>query len=55
VVAAGVSGIQVHDARMVAAMRVLAIANLLTLNSKDFRWFIGITALSPDDVLAFFS
>jgi predicted nucleic acid-binding protein len=52
VVAAGVSGIQVHDARMVAAMRVHGIANLLTLNAKDFRRFSGITVLSPDDVLA---
>jgi len=55
VVAAGVSGIQVHDARMVAAMRVHGIANLLTLNGKDFRRFTGITVLSPDDVLASFS
>lgn len=55
VVAAGVSGIQVHDARMVAAMRVHGIANLLTLNGKDFRRFSGITVLSPDEVLASFS
>ena len=55
VVAAGVSGIQVHDVRMVAAMRVHGIANLLTLNAKDFRRFSDITILSPDDVLASFS
>jgi predicted nucleic acid-binding protein len=55
VVAAGVSGIQVHDARMVAAMRVHGIANLLTLNAKDFRRFSGITVLSPDEVMASFS
>jgi len=55
VVAAGVSGTQVHDARMVAAMRVHGIANLLTLNAKDFRRFSGITVLSPDEVLASFS
>ena len=52
VVEAGVSGIQVHDARIVAAMRVHGIANLLTLNVKDFRRFTGITALSPNEVLA---
>lgn len=52
VVAAGVSGIQVHDARIVAAMRVHGIANLLTLNAKDFRRFNGIAVLSPDDILA---
>ena len=55
VVEAGVSGIQVHDARIVAAMRVHGIANLLTLNVKDFRRFSGITVLSPDEVLASFS
>jgi len=55
VVAAGISGIQVHDARMVAAMRVHGIANLLTLNVKDFRRFSDITVLSPDEVLASFS
>jgi predicted nucleic acid-binding protein len=55
VVTAGVSGIQVHDARMVAAMRVHGIANLLTLNVKDFRRFSDITVVSPDEVLASFS
>jgi predicted nucleic acid-binding protein len=52
VVVASVSGIQVHDARMVAAMRMHGIANLLTLNAKDFRRFSGINVLSPDEVLA---
>ena len=51
-VAAGVSGIQVHDARMVAAMQVHGITNLLTLNARDFRRFSGITVLSPDEALA---
>jgi predicted nucleic acid-binding protein len=41
--------------RMVASMRVHGIANLLTLNAKDFRRFSGITVLSPDEVLASFS
>jgi len=49
---AGVSGIQAHDARTVAAMRVHGIANLLTLNAKDFRRFSGIIVLAPNDVLA---
>jgi predicted nucleic acid-binding protein len=51
-VVAKVSGIQVHDARLVATMRVHAIGNLLTLNGKDFRRFGGISVLSPGDVLA---
>jgi hypothetical protein len=52
VVAVKVSGIQVHDARLVAAMHVRGIGNLLTLNLKDFRRFSGIAILSPEEVLA---
>ena len=48
VVAANVSGIHVHDARLVAAMHVHGIGNLLTLNGKDFRRFSGIAVLSPE-------
>jgi hypothetical protein len=40
---------------MVAAMRVHGIANLLTLNVKDFRRLSNITVLSQDEVLASFS
>lgn len=52
VVAENVSGVQVHDAKLVAAMRVHGIENLLTLNGKDFRRFSGITVLSPAELLA---
>jgi predicted nucleic acid-binding protein len=52
VVAANVSGIQVHDARLVATMHVHGIENLLTLNVKDFRRFGDITVLSPEDLLS---
>jgi predicted nucleic acid-binding protein len=52
VVAASISGIQVHDARMVAAMHVHGIANLLTLNVKDFRRFSDTSVLSPGEILA---
>jgi predicted nucleic acid-binding protein len=52
VVAAGVSGVQVHDARLVAAMRVHQIKNLLTLNATDFRRYSDIVAISPHDVLS---
>jgi predicted nucleic acid-binding protein len=52
VVAAKVSGIQVHDARLVATMRVHGIEDLLTLNSKDFLRFSGIAVHSPEEVLA---
>ncbi len=52
VVADGVSGVQVHDARLVAAMHVHRIENILTLNTKDFRRFSDILVIAPQDVLA---
>ncbi|HEY0796825.1 MAG TPA: PIN domain-containing protein [Acidisarcina sp.] len=52
IVGANVSGIQVHDARLVAAMRIHKIQHLLTLNVKDFRRFGDIEVVSPHDVLA---
>jgi predicted nucleic acid-binding protein len=52
VAAAKVSGIQVHDARLVAAMHAHGIENLLTLNAKDLRRFSSISVLSPEDGLA---
>lgn len=52
VVADRVSGVQVHDARLIAAMHVHRIENLLTLNSQDFRRYSEIAVISPRDVLA---
>ncbi|MGH9604553.1 MAG: type II toxin-antitoxin system VapC family toxin [Terracidiphilus sp.] len=52
VVSENVSGTQVHDARLAAAMRVHGIPNLLTLNTRDFRRFAGIAAVSPQEILA---
>lgn len=45
----GVSGVQVHDARLVATMRVHHISHILTLNTKDFTRYhtAGITAIDP--------
>ena len=41
-------GVQVHDARLVAAMLVHGIPNLLTLNVTDFaRYADVITAVHP--------
>jgi len=51
VVAAEVSGVQVHDARLVAAMHVHKIRNLLTLNAGDFLRYDEVTAVSPQDLL----
>jgi predicted nucleic acid-binding protein len=45
-----VSGVQVHDARLVAAMRVHGITHLLTFNRNDFLRYPGITAVHPQDI-----
>jgi predicted nucleic acid-binding protein len=51
VVSEGVSGVQIHDARLVAAMRVHRIRNLLTLNVQDFRRYSDIVVVSPQNLL----
>ena len=47
VVEHSVSGLQVHDARLVAAMRVYGVKHLLTLNGADFRRYRDIKVLDP--------
>lgn len=47
-----VSGVQVHDARLAAAMYVHSVSHILTLNVADFSRFDGLTALHPDSVEA---
>lgn len=46
----GVSGVQVHDARLAAAMNVNNVSHLLTLNVQDFERFTGITPVHPNDI-----
>lgn len=46
-VAHSVSGVQVHDARLVAAMHVHQITRLLTFNTRDFVRYAGITPVHP--------
>jgi predicted nucleic acid-binding protein len=46
----GVMGVQVHDARLAAAMYVHGVRHILTLNVADFGRFDGLTALHPDSV-----
>jgi predicted nucleic acid-binding protein len=48
VVENSVLGKQVHDARIVAAMKVHGISKLLTFNLKDFKRFQHITLLDPN-------
>ena len=50
VVAHGVSGVQVHDARLVALMRVHALTTVLTFDVHDFTQFPGVTAVHPRDI-----
>jgi predicted nucleic acid-binding protein len=50
VVACDVSGVQVHDARLAAAMRAHGLSRILTLNVADFDRFPGIVAIHPRDV-----
>lgn len=50
VVAYSVTGIQVHDARIVSLMNVYGITHILTLNGADFSRYTGITSVSPDEI-----
>ena len=52
VVAHGISGVRVHDARLAAAMYVHGVKHILTLNVADFGRFEGIVAVHPDVVHA---
>jgi|ERR1700691_6670551 predicted nucleic acid-binding protein len=50
VVQHGVSGVQVHDARLAAAMYVHAVVHILTLNASDFIRFSGLSAVHPSSI-----
>lgn len=45
-----VSGVQVHDARLAAAMQIHGVQHILTLNVGDFSRYRAITALHPSVV-----
>jgi predicted nucleic acid-binding protein len=47
-----VSGVQVHDARLVAAMLVHGVKRILTFNDRDFARYRDIEALHPRSVSA---
>ncbi len=49
VVEFGVSGVQVHDARLVAAMQIHEVTHILTFNKDDFTRYAsaGIVAVDP--------
>ena len=50
----GVSGLAVHDARLVAIMLAHGVHRLLTLNDRDFRRYEpeGIVVVTPQALLA---
>ena len=50
VVQCAVKGVQVHDARIAAAMRVHGITHLLTFNGDDFKRYPGITVVHPSEI-----
>lgn len=45
-----VTGVAVHDARLVSVMLARGIGAILTLNERDFRRYSGISVLTPDKV-----
>jgi len=45
-----VSGVRVHDARLVAAMRAHGVQHIVTFNVADFSRFEGLTAMHPDSI-----
>jgi predicted nucleic acid-binding protein len=47
IVTHNVVGVQVHDARLVAAMRVHGVKRILTFNTKDFARYTDIEAMHP--------
>ena len=47
IVTHNVSGVRVHDARLVAPMRVLGVKRILTFNQKDCAGFVDTEAIHP--------
>jgi predicted nucleic acid-binding protein len=45
-----VLGVQVHDAKLVAAMGLHGISQILTLNGRDFSRYPEIIAIAPENV-----
>lgn len=48
----GVSGVQVHDARLVAALLANGLTHILTFNASDFARYAptGIVGVEPSSV-----
>jgi predicted nucleic acid-binding protein len=50
VVAAKVTGVRAHDARLAAALLIHGVTHMLTFNVADFKKFDQITAVHPANV-----
>src|SRR5260370_8582571 len=50
VIQRSVSGVQVYDARLAAAMIVHGIRHILTLNVTDFSRYAGLPAVHPNGI-----
>jgi len=46
-----VQGVQVHDAMLVAVMKVHSITHLLTFNKDDFKRYSGIAVITPSELV----
>ncbi len=45
-----ISGVQVHDARLVAVMKVHGLTRIVTFNVTDFDRFPGIETVHPNEI-----
>jgi len=52
VVEHGVSGVKVHDARLIATMKTHGVSRLLTFDVDDFTRYTGIEVMHPKTVAA---
>ena len=50
VLAHKVRGVNVHDARLVAAMMIHGVTHILTANAKDFQRYPDITVVAADQI-----
>lgn len=46
-----VTGVNVHDTRLVAIMLIYSVTHILTFNTDDFRRFSEITVVHPLEIL----
>jgi predicted nucleic acid-binding protein len=45
-----ISGVKVHDARLIASMKVYSITHLLTFNAEDLRRYQDIMVIEPPHI-----